>query len=250
MNIKQVAVTAFVASMVCAADAYPCKTARSVSNVDMVREADAIVRVSAENYTIAPKSPISSTGFDVESDSRIRFKVLEVVHGKVPADLILPGVLVDMDDFNDQIPPYNLVRPAGRRGSCFASSYRSGGQFLLMLKKRGDGEFSVDWYALAPVNEQLHSVNDPWLVWVRKQVKAPSNKSAVPAASRPVARVMRSVRFAGAEGSGQQTPIAILHRELPRVPGRVARSASEFHALAPVVCPSWAKGAWKLSATA
>jgi|SRR5580704_8081559 hypothetical protein len=178
MNARLTVVTAFVAVMVCAVDAYPCKTPRPVSNVDMVREADAIVRVSAENYTVAPKAPISSTGFDVESDSRIRFKVLEVVRGKVSGYLVLPGVLVNPDDFNDQVPPYNLVRPAGRRGSCFASSYRSGGQFLLMLKKRGDSEFTVEWYALAPVNEQLHSGNDPWLLWVRKQVKAPSSKSA------------------------------------------------------------------------
>jgi hypothetical protein len=168
MNTRLTVIIAFVAVMVCAVDVYPCKTARSVSNVDMVREADAIVRVSAENYTVAPKAPISPTGFDVESDSRIRFKVLEVVRGKVSGGLVLPGVLVDTDDFNDQVPPYNLVRPAGRRGSCFASSYRSGGQFLLMLKKRGHGEFTVDWYALAPVNEQLHSGNDPWLLSVRK----------------------------------------------------------------------------------
>jgi hypothetical protein len=177
MNTKLTVATAFVAVMVCAVDAYPCKTARSVSSVDMVREADAIVRVAAENYTVAPKSPISPTGFDVERDSRIRFKVLEVIRGKVSEELVLPGVLVDTDDFNDQASPYNSVRPEGRRGSCFASSYRSGEQFLLMLKKRGN-EFTVDWYSLAPVNEQLHSVNDPWLLWVRKQAKAPIDKSA------------------------------------------------------------------------
>jgi len=144
MNVKVAVVTAFVAAMVCAVDAYPCKTARSVSNVDMVREADAIVRASTENYTVAPRAPTSSTRFDLETDSRIRFKVLEVVSGKVPADLVLPGVLVDMDDFNDQVAPYNFVGPDGRRGSCFASSYRSGGQFLLMLKRRGAGEFTAD----------------------------------------------------------------------------------------------------------
>jgi len=85
MNVKVAVVTAFVAAMVCAVDAYPCKTARSVSNVDMVREADAIVRASTENYTVAPRAPTSSTRFDLETDSRIRFKVLEVVSGKVPA---------------------------------------------------------------------------------------------------------------------------------------------------------------------
>jgi hypothetical protein len=178
MNARLAEVTAFVAVIVCAVDAYPCTTARPVSNVDMVREADAIVRVSAGNYAVAPKAPISSTGFDVESDSRIRFKVLEVVRGKIPTDhLILPGVLVDTDDFNDHAAPYNFVRSEGRKGSCFASSYRSGGRFLLMLKKRSGGVLTVNWYPLAPVNEQLHSSDDPWLLWVRKQTKEPNSKS-------------------------------------------------------------------------
>jgi hypothetical protein len=29
----------------------------------------------------------------------------------------------------------------------------------------------VNWYALAPVNEQLHSDVDPWLLWVREQTQ-------------------------------------------------------------------------------
>jgi hypothetical protein len=172
MNVRLAGVMVLVASMVCALDAYPCKTARSVSNVDMVREADAIVRATAEDYAPAPRNPGSQEGF--EPDSRIRFKVLEVVRGQVIGNhLVLPGVLVDTDDFNDYASPYNGVRPDGRRGSCFARSYRSGGQFLLMLKKRSDGVFTVNWYPLAPVNEQLHSADDPWLLWVRKQAKAP-----------------------------------------------------------------------------
>jgi hypothetical protein len=102
--------------------------------------------------------------------------VLEVIRGKVPADLFLDGVLVGEDDFNDETSPYDSVRSEGRRGSCFASSYRTGGQFLLLLKKRGS-DFTVDWYPLAPVNEQLRSVNDPWLLWVRTQANAPVGKS-------------------------------------------------------------------------
>jgi hypothetical protein len=107
-NTKLTVAIAFVVVMVCAVDAYPCKTARSVSNLDMVREADAIVRVAAESYTVPPKAPTSPTGFDVEMDSRIRFKVLEVVRGKVPEELVLPRVLVDTDDFND--PPRSRER--------------------------------------------------------------------------------------------------------------------------------------------
>ena len=172
MNLRLPAVMV-VASMLCALAAYPCKTTRSVSNVDMVREADAILRVRAEEYAPAPTN---QKGF--EPDSNIRFKVLEVVRGQVTGDhLVLPGILVDSDDYNDRTSPYNLVRPDGRRGSCFASSYRSRGEFLLMLKKKTDREFTLDWYPLAPVNEQLHSVSDPWLMWVREQAQGPSSKS-------------------------------------------------------------------------
>ena len=132
----------------------------------MVTGADAIVRARAAEYAVAPSDTLGTTG---TPDSRIRCKVIERIRGSVPSDLILPGYLVDRDDFNDQRPPYTFVRPNGRAGSCFANSYRSGGQFLLLLKKTKSGEFTVNWYALGPVNEQLHSDEDPWLLWVREQ---------------------------------------------------------------------------------
>src|SRR5258708_1260905 len=92
MNARLAGVTALVVLMVFAVDAYPCKTALPVSNVEMVREADVIVRATAEGYAPAPKNPRSWTRF--EPDSWIRFKVLEVVRGKMTADhLILPRVL-------------------------------------------------------------------------------------------------------------------------------------------------------------
>jgi len=89
----------------------------------------------------------------------------------VISDLILPGYLVDRDDFNDRPAPYTFVRPGGRAGSCFANPYRSGAQFLLFLKKTIAGELTVNWYALAPVNEQLHSDDDPWPLWVRERAQ-------------------------------------------------------------------------------
>jgi hypothetical protein len=61
------------------------------------------------------------------------------------------------------------VRPGGRRGSCFANSYRRDAQYLLFLKKPNRGDLTVNWAALAPVNEQLRSAEDPWLIWVRQQ---------------------------------------------------------------------------------
>jgi hypothetical protein len=134
----------------------------------MVRGADVIVRVAAEDYAVPLKD--SDTFSTFMPDSQIRFKVLEVIRGKLSDDYLhIHGTLDDRDDFNDHNPPYTFVRPAGRGGNCFALRYRSGGQFLLLLKADSKSELTPYWYALGPTNEQLHSANDPWLVWVRKQ---------------------------------------------------------------------------------
>jgi len=128
MSMRLAEVTAVVAAIVCAPNAYPCKTAHLVSNVEMVRDADAIVRATAKDYAPAVRNP--DTRQSLEPDSRIRLKINEILRGQVTVDeLVLPGVLVDTDDFNDYAPPYNSVRPEGRRGGCFASSYRSAASF-------------------------------------------------------------------------------------------------------------------------
>jgi hypothetical protein len=92
-----------------------------------------------------------------------------VIPGLNISGLVLPGYLVQRDDFNDKPAPYTFVRPGGRAGSCFANSYRQTAQYLLFLKKTKSGELTVNWAALAPVNEQLHSSEDHWLIWVRQQ---------------------------------------------------------------------------------
>jgi hypothetical protein len=133
----------------------------------MVQQADVIVRAVAFEYTIKPRPNTWTNG---EPDSRIRFKVVETLRGGLLTEVILPGYLSDGDDFNDHTPPYRFVRPGGRSGSCFANTYRNGAQFLLFLQKNRSGALTVDWYALGPVNEQLHSWNDPWLLWTRNEV--------------------------------------------------------------------------------
>jgi hypothetical protein len=106
--------------------------------------------------------------------------VESVVKGTYTApDLVLPGYLNDQDDWNDQAVPYAQVRRNGQGGSCFANTYRQGAQFLLVMRRTGsvssayssNTEYTVNWYALGPVNEQLRSPEDPWLQWVRDQVK-------------------------------------------------------------------------------
>ena len=149
--------------------AEPCTIARPVSPEEVVRDADVIARAAAVDYARPPRDPtVWTTG---QPDSLVRFRLVEVVKGSdVPPELVLPGYLVDKDDFNNVKVPYTFVRPGGQAGSCFANAYRRGAEFLLMLKKRPDRSYTVNWYALGPVNEQLRSANDPWLLWVREQV--------------------------------------------------------------------------------
>jgi len=142
-----------------------CSRLGPVVPEDMVASADLIVRATAVDYLQMPATLSLTTG---TPDSVIRFRIEEVVKGRhASADLDLRGYL-GSDDFNELPVPYHLVRPGGRRGSCFANTYRQGGRYLLLLKLAA-GTYTVDWYALGPTNEQLHSVDDPWLKWVRNQ---------------------------------------------------------------------------------
>jgi len=152
---------------------YSCSVLGIISNVDMVKGADVIVWATAVDYARPPRNPnVMTTG---EPDSRVRFMVIETVKGQAIQELALPGYLVSKDDFNDKPAPYVFVRPGGRAGSCFANSYRRDAQYLLFLKRPKDGELTVNWAALAPVNEQLRSSEDPWLIWVREQANKSKN---------------------------------------------------------------------------
>ena len=152
------------------AEVEPCSIAGPVSPEGIVRAADAIVRVTAAEYARPPKDPtVWTTG---EPDSQVRFRTIEVLKGRnVPPVIVLPGYLVDRDDFNELKAPYTFVRRGGRSGSCFANSYRQNAEFLLMLRHQTDGSYTVNWYALGPVNEQLRSEDDAWLLWVRDQLR-------------------------------------------------------------------------------
>jgi len=164
-----------LAMTIFAAEGRTCSVSGIVSNTDLVKRADSVVRATAVAYARPPQDPrIWTTG---EPDSRVRFDVIETIRGQALRDVILPGYLVDTNDFNDKPSPFTFVRPGGRRGSCWANSYRTGAEFLLFLVKTRAGEFTVNWAALAPVNEQLHSAEDPWLIWVREEARKLTNDS-------------------------------------------------------------------------
>lgn len=147
-----------------------CSVSHIPSGVELVTNADVVIRARAVEYKTPPANPnLWTTGVP---DSVVSFQVLETIRGETPLSLALPGYLTQRDDFNDQKPPYTLVRPGGRSGSCFANSYRQGTEYLLFLKRSdASGELTVNWAALAPVNEQLHDAKDPWLIWVRRQAE-------------------------------------------------------------------------------
>lgn len=159
----------------------PCSLALPPDSIEMVAGADLILRVKAMEYSGSPSRGIETSGVP---DSNVQFSVEEIVKGTYEKqDIVLPGYLSESDDWNDQNPPYTFVRPGGRSGSCFANTYRKGGQFLLVLKKwdasisvilagRPASGYTVNWYALGPVNEQLQSPDDPWVQWVIGQVRA------------------------------------------------------------------------------
>jgi hypothetical protein len=151
--------------------AYSCDTVtigRHPHKVDVakaiVKRADLIVRATAIGYAMRPQT--------TQMIGSIRFEVTEVIKGRRIAELVLKGELVDFDDFNETPQPYQSARPNADRGSCWAWQYKTGAQYLLILEKDRTRGLTAEWYPRAPVNEQLHSDEDPWLLWVRTRAKA------------------------------------------------------------------------------
>jgi hypothetical protein len=146
--------------------AFPCTVVGGLpSPSELVRAADAVVRAAAVGYDGAADEKY---GQNLVPQTRIRFKVHETIRGTgIDDEIVLPGFLVDKDDFNDDPVPRTFVRYQGRGGNCYADTYRRGGEFLLFLRRTITGAYSVRWSPLAPLNEQLHGEDDPWLVWVR-----------------------------------------------------------------------------------
>jgi hypothetical protein len=199
----------------------------------MVHSAAAIVRVLAVDYVTPPATAPANDMRTGAPDSKIRFHILEVIRGQgLTSEIMLPGFLSNHDDFNDHAPPYEFVRPNGRAGSCYANTYRRDAQFLLVLKKGTDGEYTVNWYALGPVNEQLRSEDDPWLLWVRQEVRRD-----VPPTSDPTALVRELGTFRDAMPAGVPS-----NGRFPAIEERRKAVYQELRALDAAAAPALARG--------
>jgi hypothetical protein len=152
----------------------------------LVRSVPVIVRANAVGFVTKPER-VTSGSSSYLTDGVIRFEVREVLKGgSVPSDFTVQGLLSDKDDFNELPVPYKSKRLAGRSG-CVADIYREGGEFLMFLGRR-EGKLILIGWPFAPVNEQLRSADDPWLVWVREYLNTLKAGSATEPAAVPGTR--------------------------------------------------------------
>ena len=108
----------------------------------------------------------------------VEFEVLDVVKGSFGEDKArFPGQMDSYSGPNKQTPPYTRTR--GSHGSCFATDYAAGREYLLFLRRphhywhsipRGGGELTPYWTTLGPTAEEVTGRDDPWLSWVEDRV--------------------------------------------------------------------------------
>jgi len=134
----------------------------------IVRTAAVVVRARAVCAVPAP-----STARD-PNHPYVAFVVLESMRGAALGDTLrFYGVLDDRDSFRepgeDPVPYLSYYRWRGA-GNCNGMSYRPGGEYLLLLKRWNHGELDPYWAVLAPTSDQVRGRDDPWAVWVRREI--------------------------------------------------------------------------------
>ena len=150
--------------------AWACTTVNPIpSPRDLVNSAEIIVWARAEGRSAEAGERAGPAG----DRSKVDFRVLTVLKGTLLGSrtITFNGHLEERSDPNDRDVPYNFVRPGGRRGNCFALGYQRGAEYLLLLSRAEGGELTPYWSALAPTNEQLFGSEDPWIRWVRAELK-------------------------------------------------------------------------------
>ena len=105
----------------------------------------------------------------------ITLQVLEVLKGSYNRPFVtVAGQIRNYRCDPGRRPPYEQIDCMGRVpgcGDCFARGYKDGAQYLLLLK--GGTPY---WAPLSPTNEEISGPDDPWVVWVKRQLagRAPS----------------------------------------------------------------------------
>lgn len=138
------------------APSHACSPGSIPTPAELVARADAIYLAKANDYVV----PLSERAPGVAP--MVEFSIVATFKGEATSSLRFAAALTGHDDFNDENVPYSFVRPSGRRGNCYAVTYRSGAYYLLFIKSG-----TPYWAPLAPTNEQVRSRSDPWVAWVK-----------------------------------------------------------------------------------
>jgi hypothetical protein len=145
----------------------------------IVRDAEVVVRAVAVGST-TPGRTLKAWDSDT-----LAFAVVEVLAGTdVPDTLRFHGLVADWDDFQEGPVPYLSHRLRYSEGSCTTAFYRIGAEYLLLLRRVPGNPrlagLTPYWTILAPTNEQLRGPDDPWLAWVRAQLRAAPSRGPTP----------------------------------------------------------------------
>ena len=126
----------------------------------VIRESEAVVRARVVAWDASMRS----------DPGRVTLRVLEVLKGSYDRPFVtVPGQIRDYRSDPARRPPYEQIDCVGRVpgcANCFAQSYKDGVEYLLLLK--GGTPY---WAPLSPTNEEVSGPDDPWVVWVRRQLE-------------------------------------------------------------------------------
>ena len=158
------------ANFVSAPSSLACSPRKISTPQELVSGADGIYHVRASNEIPGP--PSSSRMPRPQPSAQVTFRVLSILKGTRRTMLLLPANFAPEADPNDGPVPYDFVRPGGRWGNCYAVTFKQGQEYLLFLK--GGTPY---WSPLAPTTEQVIGTTDPWLIWVRRELAKPTERS-------------------------------------------------------------------------
>ena len=164
IKISLLATGALVVSVAGAPAVHAC-TAMLKPADQVIREAEVILLVRA----MEPAPWMRTSG------GMVVLRALDLLKGSYDRPFVtVPGQIRDYRSDPARRPPYDQIDCVGRVpgcGSCFAQSYREGARYLLLLK--GGTPY---WAPLSPTNEEVSGPDDPWVVWVKRQLagRAPS----------------------------------------------------------------------------
>jgi len=136
------------------------------SNYDLVKSTEAIVIAQPTSFR---------RGAQNEYGGEFRFRVIRTLKGTLSnAELLVGGT----DLYSGKSDEHNFAspRPGAFTAECFAYDYRVRKLFVLFLK-RTDSGWIVSGPPLTRINEEVDSVESPWVIAIEHYLKISSLKN-------------------------------------------------------------------------